>query len=716
MPQAIIAIGSYVISAVGVTAAVSATTAFVVGVATVIAGSMLASKIMMSLYEPPRMDTDASRQRSVKSTIEPQKIVYGEALVSGPISFIGVSGTENRDMWHVIALAGHEVEAITDIYFDSQVVANSAINSGAAGGGSVTTGTFGPRGGETICLINKHLGTASQTVDTALDAAFASVTTAHKGKGIAYIVTKWTLNDESEELWNKYMPNDIKAIVKGRKVYDPRTDTTAYSDNPALCLADYLTNTDFGMGIASAKIDWNYVEAAADICDATVSIPGGTEKRFTCNGVLFGTDTHKTNINKILSAMNGMMTFTNGKFIIRASAYEAPTVTLNENHLRGGISIKTSVDRSDRFNTVTGVFIDPSQNHKSTEFPQMQIAEAVARDNNEVLSKEMQFPMTNSVYMAQRIAYKLIKQSFLQQVVTFPANLAAVQVAVGDRVNINIEELGWTNKVFICLGWTFSESGNGGVNLTLREDDSTAYSDPSTSDYNEQATLSSLSDSFAVVSAPRSLSATAEINNITLEWDNPKSMQNILYIEVFASADNTWANAQKIGQGNVTQFIHGSSNKVDPIVSGDTRYYWVRSRAYDQGAGEQAVSARFPDSDTSGIVGTVGSIPDTELSVSVVNISKVQLGSGASGSVTSDPANTTVSGGTSPYTYSWSHIATTQGNTPSISSSTVNNPTFNATVYDGYQSISTWQLTVTDNVSDTASTYVTVTLTWVNIS
>jgi predicted phage tail protein len=38
----------------------------------------------------------------------------------------------------------------------------------------------------------------------------------------------------------------IKVTLKGKKIYDPRTDTTAYSSNSALILLDYLRNTRYG--------------------------------------------------------------------------------------------------------------------------------------------------------------------------------------------------------------------------------------------------------------------------------------------------------------------------------------------------------------------------------------------------------------------------------------------------------------------------------------
>ena len=102
--------------------------------------------------------------------------------------------------------------------------------------------------------------------------------------------------------------------------------------------------------------------------------------------------------------MNGNLVYSNGKYIVHAGIYEAPTETLTEDDLIGAISIKTSLERSDRFNTIKGLFIDPAQNHKSTEFPKVQLADAVTRDNNEILEKEVQYPMTNSSYMAQRLS------------------------------------------------------------------------------------------------------------------------------------------------------------------------------------------------------------------------------------------------------------------------------------------------------------------------
>jgi len=603
MPQ-IIPIVISALTTVGYTAAalvgasVGFGTALAIGGALIIGGAIAAKKVM-SLFEVemPKIDTDRSRQATVKSTTEPYKIIYGQTLVSGPIAFVGTANTDNKDLYYAIALAGHEVNAITDMHFDDVVIPNSEIGSGATAGGNVSgSGIFGPKNSKTIVKINKYLGTSTQTADSDLTAAFTGWTSAHTGKGIAYIVTKWTLDEDSQETWDKYTPQNIKALVQGLAVYDPRLDVGGYGDdptnalyiaydaagpnseqgqNPALCLADYLINADYGMGINPSKIDWNAVVTAANGCDASVSVPGGSEKRFTCNGVLFGTDSHRTNINKILSSMNGNLSYVNGKYVMRAGIYEAPTISLNEDDLISGLSIKTSLERGDRFNTIKGVFIDPSQNYKSTEFPEVQLADAVTRDNGEVLDKEIALNMTNSSYMAQRISNKLIQLSDQQKVVTFPANLSAMRVAVGDRVQVSIDELSWSNKVFQCLGWSFSEEG--GVNLTLREDSSTSYADPAVGDYSTITATGDITPGFRGVPSPSGLSATAGLKNVELDWVNPPNNKDYESIYVYASPNGNFSSAVKIGETDGTQFVHDFANGIDSVSPGDTRYYWVRA-------------------------------------------------------------------------------------------------------------------------------------------
>jgi hypothetical protein len=610
---AVTAIGSAVIGAVGGAAFLAglSLSAFVgvtlvAGTAIIAGGAMLATKLM-SIDMPGVPDNDKSRQVTTKSTVEPMKIIYGQALVSGPLAYIGVAGNKNEDLHHVIALAGHEVEAITDVWLDDEVIINPT--------GQVTTGTFGPVDvigvNTTICTIFKYLGTADQLADPVLKGRFPDYGDNNRGRGIAYIHTIFKLNAESEEVWEKYAPNNIRALVKGRKIYDPRLDVAAgnlaganptnpsyiaYSDNPALCVADYLTNTEFGMGVATTKVDWVKVIVAADACDVSVLVPGGTEKRFTANGVLFGTDPHMTSINKLLSSMNGSLIYSGGEYAISAGVYQEPTHFLTEDDLAGSVTVKTSVERADRFNTVKAIIIDPAQNNKSVEVPRVQLTAALNRDNGETFEREIKLPFTNTSFMAQRIANKLIQMSDQQKLLTFPANLSAMAISVGDRVEVTIGELGFATKVFRCMGWSFTESG---ISLTLAEDDPGSYEDPAALDYSTVSAAGIISNGFPGVPDPQGLTATAGVKSIDLNWRNPGNTSKFSNIVIYASQTNQWSVAVEIGRGLITAFKHDASTAADPIAAGDQRWYWVR--ALGTGSSASVFSDRSPDNDNSNV-------------------------------------------------------------------------------------------------------------------
>lgn len=116
-------------------------------------------------------------------------------------------------------------------------------------------------------------------------------------------------------------------------------------------------------------------------------------------------------------------------------------------------------------------------------------------------------------------------------------------------------------------------------------------------------------------------------------------------------------------------------------------------------------------------VGGAWKLMYSALTVAAPDVSGSNSGFAASGSVTSSTCIPVVTYGSGSYTYSWAHVSTASGNTPSISNASVANVSWSATVTDGTQSVSTWRLTVTDTTYGISETDdVTVTLAWTNLS
>lgn len=463
MPQAIVQVLVIAGTLKGTAATIATIAAAVVEIAAV---SAYQKKKAKEAEEKLRSRVDVM----IRSATEPARIIYGERRVSGPLAFANVrlsTGTaDNSDLWQVVALAGHEVNAITDLYLDGDKIPAASIN----GSGEVTSGKYGPVSGRTAVQILKNLGTDSQS---ALSLGFTDWTTNHRLRGVAHIATRFELSNRgSAGLWKNGAPSDVRVVVQGKKVYDPRLDSTAggsgshrvtdpstweYSANPALCLADYLIDSRLGMGqegITSDDIDYEMVATAADQCDASVSIPGGgTEPRYEINGVLFSTDSYETNIRAILKCMNGSMVWSNGQFRIRAGEYEAPVESFDEADIVGTVAISTEFGRDQRFNKIRGTYQNAGEDYDLTQYIPVTDANLIAnRDNGNELVETIDQPLVTSEYQAQRLAFKLIQINNQQLRATIPLNYRAMNVRVGDRIQVSVDALNWSNKVFRVEG------------------------------------------------------------------------------------------------------------------------------------------------------------------------------------------------------------------------------------------------------------------------
>lgn len=478
----------------GTAAAAIAATALRIGAAVAISGL---------LQRKPSAPGVQARTLTTRGTVDPEQLIYGEALVGGSLAYRNAHGNNNSQLWAVHCLAGHECESILDVHLDGNVIANSIINGGAAGGGGVSSGTYAPtRGSVNTVEIWKHLGLDTQAADTNLTAASSDWTSAHRLRGITNAVTMFKLNDRTEQVWEGGDPSNVLFLVRGKKVYDPRLDTTpganpdnasyiAWSDNPALCLADFLRDDKFSAfpgGIAASRIDWDAVVTAADACDVLVAIPtSSTEKRFTCNGVLYGTASPEENVAAILSSMNGALIFTGGMYVIKAGVYEAPVDSLSEDDIIGPVGITSALDSDQRVNTMKAIYIDRDKLYEPTETAEIApSAYLTTRDGGERLPQSIDLPMTDSNTMAQRICLKRLHAANEELTITVPCNLRAARLVPGERVNLTITERGWTPKVFKVLDWELKDTGDDqlGIDVLLQEDSSAAYADPLEGGYN----------------------------------------------------------------------------------------------------------------------------------------------------------------------------------------------------------------------------------------
>ena len=230
----------------------------------------------------PEIGTNLQQGTTVtsKSAIAAHRIIYGKTRVGGTIVYAESTGSTNDFLHMVIAITGHEINNVTKIFLNENEVPTTS-----SGNDSNGVARLVPTSGnqyEDKLRFKVHTGTDSQVADADLVSEITQWTTNHRLRGISYVYVR--LNFDSD-VYPNGVPN-ISFEVEGMKVFDPRSSATAFSTNPALCIRDYLLNSDYGLGADTTEINATNITSVANTCDETVSItnPSGTEKRFTMNG------------------------------------------------------------------------------------------------------------------------------------------------------------------------------------------------------------------------------------------------------------------------------------------------------------------------------------------------------------------------------------------------------------------------------------------------
>jgi hypothetical protein len=432
----------------------------------VVATSLVTSWAMKALApKPPELSSfggDTSSRGILvnqKDPLSPHDFVYGQTRKGGAITYYETTGTDNKFLHQIIVLAGHELEEIGDIYLNDEVVTLD-------GSGFVTTAPFNSK-----IRIKKHLGSDSQTTDADLLAESNQITSAFRGRGIAYLYVRYEYDQDA-------FPNGlplVTATVKGKKVYDPRTATTAYSNNAALCVRDFITSA---YGLSDDQIDDTVFSAAANICDENVSLStGGTEKKYTINGITRADINYGDVLGDMMTACAGSLFWGAGKWKLTVGDYTAPTKTLTLDDLRGPISLATRVNLRDQFNIVKGTFNDASQRWIVTDYPEVKGSTFVTEDGGQETALDLRLPYTTSSATAQRLAKLTLYRGREQMTFTADFGLNAFDVEVGEIIALTNPRYGWIEKEFEVVGWSFGagEAGALTVSLTLRETSEAAF-------------------------------------------------------------------------------------------------------------------------------------------------------------------------------------------------------------------------------------------------
>jgi len=302
----------------------------------------------------------------------------------------------------------------------------------------------------------------------------------NKFTGTAYASSTFKL-DRDDPQYNG--APEMGFIVKGRRVRPVTLSggvyslgAYSYSNNPALCLLDYLLNADFGRGLSTSEVDLQSFYEAAIVCGTTVStgrsvsgvINGGPTTRnlplYECNITLSPTKSIRDNIEAIMNTMAlAELTWSSeGKYKLLV---EYPTSTVEQDALVDANHYFTDDDivrndvkiswpsASERYNQVTISFSNEHEDFKtdSVTWPKTNSTAYntyLSEDNNQPFRGSFDISGVTDPYHALAAAEQLVREARSVRTISLTVTKKGLSIEPGDFINITSSNCNISDEVY----------------------------------------------------------------------------------------------------------------------------------------------------------------------------------------------------------------------------------------------------------------------------
>ena len=481
----------------------------------------------------------------------PRSRVYGRARNCDGIIFKATHGDKSQFYTMVVALAGHEVDEIEQIYLDDiactidaggwvqtapylqakvievteyavtsggvasitldgplygvvvafptdgftgepptvDVVGSTASVSGYPDGTEITF-TYLYSGSKSYVNVRKFLGTSSQDVGQYLQTKFPTLVNVGGNNdlmaGVACVLVEF---EYSQDVFPSGLPG-VSAVMRGAKVYDPRTGTTAWSENPALIARDWALHPYAGDCDVS-EIRNDMVIAAANACDVMTAFPatsGPTApmKLYTCGIVCQHDGEPDVPMEEIVESMAGKWGWAGGQLSMVAGVYRNPVATITEDWVsdKSEIVIVKDPALSEAVNVYRPSIANKGKYPSATTDAEKAVvyvfgpiaevrSETFIAEDGQELAREVALGGVTDVIRAQHVCGVLMREARDGLTLKLPCNLRAFPLELFDIVNVTLPAFGFSAKPFEILDWEFDLQG--GVTLTMKETAASIY-------------------------------------------------------------------------------------------------------------------------------------------------------------------------------------------------------------------------------------------------
>jgi hypothetical protein len=510
MPQFLTAAVAGIGTAVGGTAgaflimnagAVAAGTLLVGGLAMTNSQRRKAKRMARDQYNAAQVD----RLVNVQTSVAPRELVLGRVRKGGHVFFKGSVGQFKEKYVMLIALAAHEIDAVEAIYFNDEQVAldvdgyvtsapylltrrESGSAAGTVAPPEAIPGTVfvsSSDGGDFVswqydvstpkARVRIYTGTASQAAAADVMADFPDLWTAdHRARGVAYLHCEFWYD---ETAFPSGLPT-VTALLRGAKIYDPRSGLTVFAENPALMQRHVLLHPQFGKRTSLTAAEDARITAAANACDTSHNYGDGAVPLYRAGIVFPFGGSARDALDDLAQAMAGSWAYAAGEFYCKAGVYTAPVMALGEQDLvryikdsNGAsqalpVTVATHRSRNEKINIIAPRIYDAAQDYKQTALAPLKVAAYITRDGAE-LSEEVSMQAVSYAKQAHHIAGVMLRDARdpLTFTATFKMNTWPLELF--DTVSLALPVYGWSAKVFEIRSRVYSAGQ--GITFTFKE-------------------------------------------------------------------------------------------------------------------------------------------------------------------------------------------------------------------------------------------------------
>lgn len=391
----------YAVGFLGAAAGLSTSTILTIaGAAGNVVTGLALSSVARALAPKPNIPTSEVKAL-INQTDAPRRVYVGQYLAGGIRAFFDVKGAI---FYQLVVVSHGKITAFDEFWIDGK----KATLDGVDVIGSEKEG---------FVFVSTHDGSGAGGVYSALTENFPTIWGPQRrleGQATFLVRSKAPWQNDFSKVFPKSYNTTYQWVIRGQAVYDPRTGTTAYSDNAALVIAHYLTHPD-GFRLDRSEINWDSVAAMADHCDLIITQrDGGTRPNLRLWGY-WTLDEEPSQVLQRMHTSSGIRAYEmqDGRIGLIGGPFGQPACTLTAKDIS---EIQTSEAISERkgYNVLQVFHLRATQNYEVSEVSEWRDEARLSQEGE--ITQEMRLEMCPNTSQARRLAKQQIHDDNRQTV------------------------------------------------------------------------------------------------------------------------------------------------------------------------------------------------------------------------------------------------------------------------------------------------------------